>query len=579
MNAGTSSCCSVKDAPQVWLTGALSLICALFLVSIFKNISYPLFWADEGMTVMHAERVLAYGYPKVHDGRNVVYDLRHPDPTLGIDERTDAYIGGANWGQYYFAAPWIMLAELTDDLYRKTAVIRIPFAMAGLAGLVLLGCLGSAFFTAGKARSVFLAAFASLELLSAPLVLHLREARYYPLALFLLALAIVIYVRCRVLERTGFAAYLASFTAVLILLYGTFSPAYFIFLVAAGFNEALLAAESFRQDVVRGTLRSTLRNAAPLILSLVLVAPLAAFFRASHIARELLEVNSPAGGMRLYLDNLAMEWDYFAWSDLLLPALLVKAAVPACRLYASSAVAGAPDHAVARCSRFLTILFLVYFFSIAMIPNALFTRYFIALQPVLALVLLLDASMLHGMLARISPSPRPAGAALAALFAGCLLFTLAANGGDLLGHVRELTHRFRGPLDHVIPFIREKHHDARNLVVATNYEEASFMYYLGAKVVVGFVGNNLAEDSRTVPDIIVYRKGWGNFGEVFNGFLGRARYRRVSFPVMDYPVNNIPELNWRPPFRHRFASEDEVDEPDRLELFLKEPNGAGGGRS
>jgi hypothetical protein len=41
------------------------------MVSLFKNISYPLFWADESMAVMGGVRVLEYGYPKVHDGKNV----------------------------------------------------------------------------------------------------------------------------------------------------------------------------------------------------------------------------------------------------------------------------------------------------------------------------------------------------------------------------------------------------------------------------------------------------------------------------------------------------------------------------
>ena len=57
------------------LTIVLVFLCALLLTSLFKNISYPLFWADESMTVMRGERVLEYGYPKVHDGKNVLYDL------------------------------------------------------------------------------------------------------------------------------------------------------------------------------------------------------------------------------------------------------------------------------------------------------------------------------------------------------------------------------------------------------------------------------------------------------------------------------------------------------------------------
>ncbi len=108
-----------------------------------------------------------------------------------------------------------------------------------------------------------------------------------------------------------------------------------------------------------------------------------------------------------------------------------------------------------------------------------------------------------------------------------------------------------------------------NLVIATNYEETSFMYYLNAKVTIGFVGNNLEQDSRTIPDVIVYRKAWGNFGAIFNGFLTRHRYEEITFPVRDYPVNNIPELNWSPPFMHRFKTEEYGDEAERVDLFVR----------
>ncbi|MEO6131167.1 MAG: hypothetical protein ABIQ02_04925, partial [Saprospiraceae bacterium] len=54
---------------------ATAILSFLLLISVFKNISHPLFWADESMTAIGSERVLNYGYPKVHDGKNVFYDL------------------------------------------------------------------------------------------------------------------------------------------------------------------------------------------------------------------------------------------------------------------------------------------------------------------------------------------------------------------------------------------------------------------------------------------------------------------------------------------------------------------------
>src|SRR5512139_1342528 len=136
----------VEDLRKRCLTLIFFSLSLLFVVSLLKNISYPFLWADESMTVMHGKRVLEYGYPKVHDGKNVLYDLRHSNPKLGIDEKTDAYIGGANWGMYYVAAVAVTLAEMSNDIFTKTAILRIPFALTGLIGLVILGLLGAEFF-------------------------------------------------------------------------------------------------------------------------------------------------------------------------------------------------------------------------------------------------------------------------------------------------------------------------------------------------------------------------------------------------------------------------------------------------
>ncbi len=66
-----------KNKPAiVVLYTALALLAVLFSISLFKNISYPLLWCDEGDTAMYATRVLEYGYPKVHDGKNVLYVVR-----------------------------------------------------------------------------------------------------------------------------------------------------------------------------------------------------------------------------------------------------------------------------------------------------------------------------------------------------------------------------------------------------------------------------------------------------------------------------------------------------------------------
>jgi hypothetical protein len=132
-----------------------------------------------------------------------------------------------------------------------------------------------------------------------------------------------------------------------------------------------------------------------------------------------------------------------------------------------------------------------------------------------------------------------------------------------------LTHQYKRSIDYVIPLIKEKYATTDNLVIATNYEETSFMYYLNAKVIVGYVGNNLEQDALTAPDIIVYRKGWGNFVQIFNSFLEKYPYTRITFPVINSAINNMPELNWPAPAVHRFRTEVTDDDRAKLDIFLR----------
>ena len=572
----------------------------LLIMSLFKNISYPLFWADESMTVMHGKRVLEYGYPKVHDGKNVLYDLRHPNPTLGIDEKTDAFIGGANWGQYYVAAIGVKLAELTGDIFAKTAIIRAIFAFIGLAGLAIFAFLTSQFFSSRHRRTGVLALFVFLELISVPLVIHLREARYYPVTVFFTALSVFFYTRYRILNKSGYARFLMLLTSSLFLLFVTFSPSYFIFLAAILlFESALLLKNLYHSETPspdETPFMCWLKGLLPLLLSLIAVFPLMVFFRTAFIAEEMAKFNTlsaATGSMQIYLDNLSIIWRYFASSDLIYLAILLKLGLLVCfALRVSHKSPLSPDIPKAAFSKFLTIYFIVYFLAIAKIPNFLFTRYFIPIQPVLSLIIILDAVVIYNFIsqwqpaAAVSPVKKktppssdskkyglsyrvfPKGA-LIFVFMVSVLYNISTNMENIKGHVYEISHPYRGPLDYVIPFIKEKYRDTDNLVIATNYEETSFMYYLNSKVIIGFVGNNLQQDALTIPDVIVYRKSWGAFEKIFSSFLMTGRYSRMVFPVVDYPTNNIPELNWAPPFVHRFGTEDADDVRGAVDIYLR----------
>ena len=134
-------------------------------------------------------------------------------------------------------------------------------------------------------------------------------------------------------------------------------------------------------------------------------------------------------------------------------------------------------------------------------------------------------------------------------------------------HIYEITHQYKGPLDYVIPYIKDNYKNTDTLVIATNYEEFSYMYYLNSKVIVGYIFNNIEEDAKCIPDIIMYRKTWGTNPKVFNDFMQKAKYQKVSFPVYDYPVNNIPELDFA--IKHQFKTKLASSDQEKVDIFVK----------
>ena len=157
------------------------------------------------------------------------------------------------------------------------------------------------------------------------------------------------------------------------------------------------------------------------------------------------------------------------------------------------------------------------------------------------------------------------------VFALFFSYTFFNNLHKVKGHVYEMFHQYKGPLDYTIPYIKENFPRADTLVIAANYEEYSYMYYLGSKVIVGYVGNNLEEDAKLVPDIIAYRKMWPHFAGLFNHYFSKAPYEPVSFPIFDSPVNNSPGFDGTkyPLFNHRFKTFLTDDPQQAAYLYIR----------
>jgi len=522
-----------------------------FAVLLFSGLAHPLFWSDEADTAMFARRIIEFGYPKVHDGRNVVYQFGS-NIALGVDERSDAYIG-TTWGQFYFAAPGVRWAEGVADPWAKTARVRLPFALAGALGLVLFAAAVWPALPRGQ-RTLFGALFFACACVSISLVLHLREARYYALVVLLVGALVFVHLRFAVFRTLGVRGYTVAVAALLFLLFNTFFAAFF----------SLLAVLAFERG------RHGLRGLLPLVPALVAVAPLLVYFETLPIAAAFSRELSL--GPRDWLANLAIVGAHLLRCEFLMPALGCRAALLACDAVARRHGA-APGLGEARAaSGFLWLLAAGY--ALIGCANPLpMERYFVVLSPVLTLAFLLDAfSLVAAVSQRAAPArrTRAARATVAAVIALAVLARFSA-AGEVAGHVASLVTPVRGPIDFVVAWVREQYPEPERLVIATNYEEEALMYYLGSRVIIGLALNNLAEDRRLEPDLAIPRRHWRSSLPEVVAFLRRGRWERFPLPVVDLHYNNIPALSRSRflPDPHRFRTAVPEREGDALVIYQR----------
>ncbi|PJA40117.1 hypothetical protein CO179_03290, partial [candidate division WWE3 bacterium CG_4_9_14_3_um_filter_39_7] len=116
------------------------------------------------------------------------------------------------------AAIGVKIAEHVTDIYQKTALLRIPFGIIGLLGILICAQVANGIFHA-KTKWLFLCSYLLLCMLSISLTLHIREVRYYALIIFLSGVTLWLYTTCRknltTFSRQKYALY--TFTLVILL--------------------------------------------------------------------------------------------------------------------------------------------------------------------------------------------------------------------------------------------------------------------------------------------------------------------------------------------------------------------------
>jgi len=559
------------DAKNKILIAILVLLVVLFAFILFKNIAYPLFWNDEGETAMFATRIMEYGYPKVHGVNNILYQLPLPMGE-GVEKETDAFIGGTGWGHFYFAVIGSYLADKVDDVYLKTALIRGSFALMGLVGLAILAVAVSLIWEGRPDRKLlFFIGFAVFEVFSVFLLLHLRQARYYPLVIFLTSCIFWTYIRYRFFNKIKYLSYIIAATLFLMGLFITFSPLYFIFIAAIFLFELWeIVKKKKAVDFISGI--------SPLLCSFVLLMPVFLYFKTFQIAGVFTRYHGLDAFFRF--EHFWQTVSFLQQYEYLNPFIVVKIilGVLCFYLWRNKILHEKSSKRGLRISGFLSLFILVYILAITKVPyKHIYERYFIGLQPVLIVVLILDIFTVFDLISGINilRLKKRLTTVISVLMILSFVPGTFNRAGRMKEYFYEITHRYQGPLDFIVPFVKHNFPGSEDLVIATNYESQALMYYLKSKVIVGFSRSNIREDMKMRPDIIVPRRAWHNYPvDLFNKFLQKGKYVKKSFPVADYPTNNIPSLEWWP-FPHLYKTKAAEDENTRLSIYLLREEGDG----
>src|SRR4030066_256063 len=474
--------------------GLLLISTALFFFSVFKNIQYPLMWGDEAETALYARRILTYGYPKVHDGKNTLDQHRVPGD-VGVNKKYDLYTIEM-WGQYYFGAIGEYFAQQTSDFYLKTTILRSSFAIMGILGIFTLPML---FF----------------------------------LTLFLLA--------------------------------NTFPPAYLAMTMSFAIYILLINFKIDITDFIKNILKKeNLLALSPIVLSVLLYLPITIFFETSKAAQSAYV--SMNYNFSTYLSYFFRILVFLAKYHLLYIAIYLKIIL----FFQSKENKKLSQYDELKnydkLSFLLTLIFIVNLFTIPLTPF-IFDRYFVFLQPLLSMIIIIDSLGVYEFI-KINNKSQAKNILSIHFYLIFLLFIIAqiTNFDNLKGHTYELTHKYEGSMDKVIFYIKNKYPHPENISIFTPIEKLDLIYYLNSKV--------LCDDDvncyKNPPDIFIPRKYVSSRDLIdrYNNYMKESKYTKINLPILDYPVNNIPEFSLS--LRHLYKTPVESDPNYQIYLYVKE---------
>jgi 4-amino-4-deoxy-L-arabinose transferase-like glycosyltransferase len=485
-----------------WLAGVLLTITASGL--LLANLGNQYLWQDEAQTALIADTILDAGVPLGHDGVNSF------SQEFGAEFGKSGVWKWHTWLSFYLCAASLWLFGAT------TFAARLPFALFGVATVILTGWVGRALWR-DRAAAV---ASAGLLTLSVPFLILCRQCRYYSPAAFFTLLALFAYVRLRRGERH---AGLLLFVAATLLFHTHYL--YCATLLAT----LLLHALGFDRPRLR---RVIAVSAWVVLVNLPWILWFSTIRYGENYASRVRDLGLSLDiAQRLCL----MIADYLFHPVFALAALGLAAWRWAWR---EPVLGGSPE---TRSHVALLLGFCaVNVVALALAAPSAYFRYLAPLAPPLFLL----AGLLVSALLRRS---RWLAAAVLAVWLSL---------GSLHRFVYELRHDFDGPIEGIVATLRQ--HAAPGDVVAINYGDLPVKFYTGLRVVGGLTGESL--DPIAEADWIILRRD--DVGAQEDARIRLRMKQQLAtggyrLRVIDYPDTAFE--NREDPHLHRFRTAEGIE--------------------
>lgn len=411
------------------------LLVAASSCMILTNLSHSYLWGDEAQTALISQTILTHGVPLGFDGKNYF-----------SVETGDEFGKGYLW-RWHPWLPFYVLAGFFAVLGKSTLTARLPFALFGIATVLMVYLLGKSLWESRRAAMLS----ALFMLASVPMLLLFRQCRYYSMVTFFSMAGLYAYMQMvRDREYSG-AFFIAS--------------AFLLFHSLYVYSAALMATVLIHSAIYH---RRHFRRL--LLMSGIVVAvniPWIIFFSSVAKAHHVLS-GTGAWMLKMLVFSLKQTALY------VLPPVILAVLIGIVLITFRVRHARFSDVASRERWSLLLIFALVTIAVLLPIAGGQYLRY---LAPVIPAACLLLGLLLH-IAARLHIVLCPVV---------ILAFAWQMNMRD---YVTELRDKFVGPVEGIAGYLNE--HSKPGDVVITSHDPLPLMFYTNLRIVSGAAGEDMS---------------------------------------------------------------------------------------